>query len=64
MTTILGVLLLQVELAGSHIFDYVHLQDHQELAEQLGLSLASKYPYYFHKLFSNCVKWNDVNGKK
>lgn len=33
--------LSQVEMAGSSIFDYVHSQDHQELADQLGLSLAS-----------------------
>ena len=31
---------LQVELTGSSIFDYVHQADHTELAEQLGVSLA------------------------
>lgn len=30
--------LSQVEVTGSSIFDYVHVQDHQELAEHLGLS--------------------------
>ena len=30
---------LQVEMAGSSIFDYVHQQDHPELAEHLGLGL-------------------------
>ncbi|KAL4237566.1 Neuronal PAS domain-containing protein 3 [Mactra antiquata] len=33
--------LSQVEMAGSSIFDYVHSQDHQELADQLGLVLAN-----------------------
>lgn len=33
--------LSQVEMAGSSIFDYVHTQDHQELADQLGLPLTS-----------------------
>lgn len=33
--------LSQVEMAGSSIFDYIHTQDHQELADQLGLTLAS-----------------------
>nr|XP_027198196.1 protein trachealess-like [Dermatophagoides pteronyssinus] len=32
--------LSQVEMTGSSIFDYTHQQDHQELAEQLGLSHA------------------------
>jgi len=32
--------LLQVEMTGSSIFDYVHQADHCEIAEQLGLSLA------------------------
>lgn len=31
----------QVEMTGSSIFDYVHHQDHAEVAEQLGLSLAA-----------------------
>ncbi|XP_041353055.1 protein trachealess-like [Gigantopelta aegis] len=31
--------LSQVEMAGSSIFDYVHHQDHMELADQLGLCL-------------------------
>ncbi|XP_074662483.1 protein trachealess-like [Tubulanus polymorphus] len=31
--------LSQVEMAGSCVFDYVHQQDHPELAEQLGLCL-------------------------
>ena len=30
---------LQVEMTGSSMFDYVHVQDHSELAEQLGLCL-------------------------
>ncbi|XP_063709393.1 protein trachealess-like [Culicoides brevitarsis] len=33
--------LSQVEMTGSSIFDYVHHGDHAEIAEQLGLSLAS-----------------------
>lgn len=28
-------------MTGSSIFDYVHHQDHSEVAEQLGLSLSS-----------------------
>merc|ERR1719422_2220299 len=32
--------LSQVELTGSSLFDYIHPSDHQELAEQLGVSLA------------------------
>lgn len=32
---------LQVEMTGSSIFDYVHADDHAEIAEQLGLSLTS-----------------------
>ncbi|XP_071078929.1 protein trachealess-like isoform X1 [Haliotis cracherodii] len=31
--------LSQVEMTGSSVFDYVHQQDHPELAEQLGLCL-------------------------
>uniref|UniRef100_A0A672PBA1 Neuronal PAS domain protein 3 n=1 Tax=Sinocyclocheilus grahami TaxID=75366 RepID=A0A672PBA1_SINGR len=31
--------LLQVELAGSSVFDYVHPGDHVEMAEQLGMKL-------------------------
>jgi hypothetical protein len=31
---------LQVEMTGSSVFDYVHHQDHAEVAEQLGLGLA------------------------
>jgi neuronal PAS domain-containing protein 1/3 len=30
-----------VETTGSSVFDYVHTADHAELAEQLGLTLAS-----------------------
>lgn len=32
--------LLQVEMTGSSIFDYIHHQDHTEIAEQLGLGLS------------------------
>lgn len=28
-------------MTGSSVFDYVHQQDHAEIAEQLGLGLAS-----------------------
>lgn len=28
-------------MTGSSVFDYIHHQDHSELAEQLGLGLAS-----------------------
>ena len=31
----------QVEMTGSSVFDYVHYQDHSEIAEQLGLCLPS-----------------------
>ncbi len=31
--------LLQVELTGSSVFDYVHPGDHVEMAEQLGMKL-------------------------
>ena len=30
----------QVELTGSSLFDYIHPNDHHELAEQLGVTLA------------------------
>lgn len=33
--------LSQVELTGSSIFDYIHQQDHEEIAEALGLKLTS-----------------------
>ncbi|KAJ8683296.1 hypothetical protein QAD02_019088, partial [Eretmocerus hayati] len=33
--------LSQVEMTGSSVFDYVHQQDHAEVAEQLGLGLAN-----------------------
>lgn len=32
--------LVQVEMTGSSIFDYCHAGDHEEIAEQLGLSLT------------------------
>ena len=32
--------MIQVEMTGSSIFDYVHQSDHIELAEQLGVRLA------------------------
>ncbi|XP_030748673.1 protein trachealess isoform X3 [Sitophilus oryzae] len=32
--------LSQVEMTGSSIFDYIHHQDHTEIAEQLGLGLS------------------------
>uniref|UniRef100_A0A224XJF8 Putative transcriptional regulator sim1 n=1 Tax=Panstrongylus lignarius TaxID=156445 RepID=A0A224XJF8_9HEMI len=32
--------LSQVEMTGSSVFDYVHQQDHSEMAEQLGLGLS------------------------
>ena len=35
------VLFDQVELTGSSVFDYVHQADHAELAEQIGVTLAS-----------------------
>lgn len=34
------MLLFQVEMTGSSIFDYIHQQDHSEIAEQLGLGLS------------------------
>ncbi|XP_043536824.1 neuronal PAS domain-containing protein 3-like isoform X4 [Chiloscyllium plagiosum] len=37
----LGGHILQVELTGSSIFDYIHPGDHVEVAEQLGLKLPS-----------------------
>ncbi|XP_046453670.1 protein trachealess-like isoform X3 [Daphnia pulex] len=33
--------LSQVEMTGSSVFDYVHTADHAELAQQLGLTLAT-----------------------
>lgn len=33
--------MIQVEMTGSSIFDYVHQEDHAEIAEQLGLSLST-----------------------
>jgi len=33
--------LSQVEMTGSSVFDYVHVADHAELAQQLGLTLAT-----------------------
>ncbi|XP_071530647.1 protein trachealess isoform X6 [Panulirus ornatus] len=36
--------LSQVEMTGSNVFDYIHPQDHQELADQLGLTLATGQP--------------------
>lgn len=33
------IVTLQVEMTGSSVFDYVHQQDHSEMAEQLGLGL-------------------------
>jgi len=32
------LLRVQVEMAGSSIFEYIHSHDHKELAEQLGLN--------------------------
>ncbi|XP_023222499.1 protein trachealess-like isoform X3 [Centruroides sculpturatus] len=32
--------LSQVEMTGSNVFDYVHHQDHAEMAEQMGISLS------------------------
>ncbi|KAG0715022.1 Protein trachealess [Chionoecetes opilio] len=34
----------EVEMTGSSVFDYIHQQDHQELADQLGLTLATGQP--------------------
>lgn len=31
---------VQVEMTGSSVFDYIHHQDHSEMAEQLGLGLS------------------------
>ncbi|XP_018013245.2 protein trachealess [Hyalella azteca] len=36
--------LSQVEMAGSSVFEYIHSDDHVELAEQLGLTLTSSSP--------------------
>jgi len=33
--------LSQVELTGSSFFDYIHQADHEELAEQLGVTIAN-----------------------
>ncbi|XP_076314365.1 protein trachealess-like isoform X3 [Tachypleus tridentatus] len=35
--------LSQVEMTGSSVFDYVHQQDHAELAEQLGVNLSQSH---------------------
>uniref|UniRef100_T1JJ64 PAS domain-containing protein n=1 Tax=Strigamia maritima TaxID=126957 RepID=T1JJ64_STRMM len=37
--------LSQVEMTGSSVFDYIHQQDHAELAEQLGIALTQGQPY-------------------
>ena len=31
-------------MTGSSVFDYIHQEDHQELADQLGLTLATGQP--------------------
>lgn len=31
-------------MAGSSVFEYVHVEDHQELADQLELTLATGQP--------------------
>lgn len=31
-------------MTGSSVFDYIHQQDHQELADQLGLTLSTGQP--------------------
>ncbi|CAL4062085.1 unnamed protein product, partial [Meganyctiphanes norvegica] len=36
--------LSQVEMTGSSVFDYIHTADHMELAEQLGVTLATGQP--------------------
>lgn len=40
LITLIYYYLLKVEMTGSSIFDYIHHQDHSEMAEQLGLGLA------------------------
>lgn len=37
-------MVIKVEMTGSSVFDYVHVGDHAELAEQLGLTLANQTP--------------------
>ena len=32
---------MQVELTGSSLFDYIHQADHDELAAQLGVTIAN-----------------------
>ncbi|XP_059351462.1 protein trachealess-like isoform X4 [Daphnia carinata] len=38
--------LSQVEMTGSSVFDYVHTADHAELAQQLGLTLATNQAHH------------------
>lgn len=39
-TLMFNFFLFKVEMTGSSFFDYVHQADHQELADQLGVTLA------------------------
>lgn len=40
MYDLILVLVFQVEMTGSSVFDYVHHGDHSEMAEHLGLGLS------------------------
>lgn len=59
--------LSQVEMTGSSVFDYVHHQDHAEMAEQLGLSLSSSAgmasPASGHSEESSSHGTNNPDGK-
>lgn len=59
--------LSQVEMTGSSVFDYVHHQDHAEIAEQLGLSLSSTAgmasPASGHSEESSSHGTNNPDGK-
>ncbi|XP_059096323.1 protein trachealess-like isoform X1 [Tigriopus californicus] len=54
--------LSQVELTGSSVFDYVHQSDHNELAEQLGVTLAGNRQDMNEdtKSFGSCPSIPDV----
>lgn len=54
-------------MTGSSVFDYVHHQDHAEIAEQLGLSLSSTAgmasPASGHSEESSSHGTNNPDGK-
>ena len=49
-----------MELTGSSLFDYIHQADHDELAEQLGVTIANPNgaPAMLKASNANAKKWN------